>query len=76
MSKKSLQYQYKVLETKIQLIHAREMDAAYASAKSEEYENMLVLMLTRHELEDKAHAILRKLNKPSIIKRIKRRITR
>lgn len=70
--KTQLQWQYSTLTAKIQLITAQELAACYASARGEEHEDMFELMLIRHDLEDKRAAVLRQLNKPSLIKRIRK----
>lgn len=70
--KTQLQEQYNTLTAKIQLITAKELNACYASARGDEHEDMFELMLIRHDLEDKRAAILRQLNKPSLIKRIRK----
>lgn len=70
--KTQLQEQYNTLTAKIQLITAKELNACYASARGDEHEDMFELMLIRHDLEDKRAAILRQLNKPSLVKRIRK----
>lgn len=74
--KTQLQEQYNTLTAKIQLITAKELNACYASARGDEHEDMFELMLIRHDLEDKRAAILRQLNKPSLIKRIRKVVRR
>lgn len=72
MSRKDLRVEYTILCTKIKEVEAREMAACYASARSEAHEDMNILWVTRQNLEDKRSAILRQINKPSLIKRLRK----
>lgn len=72
--KTQLQMQYNTLTEKIQLITTKELNACFASARGDEHEDMFELMLIRHDLEDKRAAVLRQLNKPSLIKRIRKAV--
>lgn len=69
-NRKTLQLKYNTLTEKIQLITTKELNACFASARGDAHEDMFELMLIRHDLEDKRAAIMRQLNKPSLIKRL------
>lgn len=69
MFRKSLQKEYNTLSTKINKIHNREMELCYLSANGADCSvEMLKLMVIRQDYQKQASAIMRKLNKPSLIK--------
>ena len=70
MRKSHLVYYVTTLDEQIQAIHKREMNACYASARGENHEDMNALMIQRWNLEDQRTAVLRRINKPSLIKRL------
>lgn len=69
MLRRNLMKEYNTLSEKINRIHEREMKLCYMSANGADCSvEMLKLMVIRQDYQKQASAILRKLNKPSLIK--------
>ena len=76
MNTKSLRAKYNTIQSRIQEIEGREWQVLYDIAAGKPHEDQLDLLAQKMKLQTQRDAIIRQLNRPSIVKTIRKLVRR